>query len=119
MYNYNIFTLLLVPDPTVVIQPNAAYAAAPFTGVFTCSVKGYGKMNIRWYKGDNDFSAQTLPKKCRVSIDNSTEITISTLEIPNPTSEDAGIYTCYVDWTSTNKAFKERATLYISGMLFI
>ena len=79
-------------------------------------------MNIRWYKGDNDFSAPPLPEKCSVSIDNSTEITNSTLEIPNPTAEDSGIYTCSVywtDWTGTTKGIKKRATLHILGMLFM
>lgn len=112
----NNFCPTLVLDPMVVIQPKVAYAAAPFRGVFTCSAKGYGYLNIKWLKG-NDLLRLSQEW---ISTVRSSEITNSTLVIPNPTAKDAGTYYCEVQQRlRPGKITRESAILYISGMLFI
>ena len=44
--------------PTIITDPIDTYAAAPFSGVFTCSAKGCGKVNIIWHRQSN-----SLPQK--------------------------------------------------------
>ena len=99
----------LVADPKIVIQPKVAYAAAPFGGIFTCSAMGYGNLSISWSRiGD------MLPDKSNIAIDSS-EILHSTLEIPNATTEDAGIYLCIVQYENGKTPESATATLHISG----
>jgi len=106
-----------VAGPSIVTHPTDMYAATPFSGVFTCSAKGYGNLSIAWYKIRYGlFTFKPLPGKYNVSVIRSPEIIVSTLKIPNPTNEDAGTYICFV-WSSyNNKAtWSDRASLYISG----
>ena len=100
----------LVADPKIVIQPEAAYAAAPFGGVFTCSAKGYGNLSISWSRIED-----MLPDKSNISTIDSSEILHSTLEIPNATTEDAGIYLCIVQYENGKTPESATATLHFSG----
>ena len=85
-------------------------AAAPFSGVFACSVIGYGYQNITWYK-----QSGTLPHKYMTNEMTSGGVTNSTLIIPNVTEEDVGKYYCQV-WTNNIGVRSEQADLYYSGM---
>ena len=108
LFSCNYFDL--VADPKIVIQPKVAYAAAPFGGVFTCSAKGYGNFSISWSRIDD-----MLPDKSNISTIDSSEILHSTLEIPNVTAEDAGIYLCIMWYENETAAESATATLHISG----
>ena len=51
-------------------------AAAPFSGVFTCSVTGCGHLNITWYRRE-----APLPTKSKSTEVSSPTITTSTLAL--------------------------------------
>ena len=94
---------------TIVTQPTDISAAAPFSGVFTCSVEGYGYHNILWYKQPG-----TLPYKCKIKEMTSQGVVTSTLIIPNVTEEDVGKYYCQV-WANNIGVRSITANLYYSG----
>ena len=113
-----LFYFNVVVGPSIVTQPNDTYAAAPFSGVFKCSAKGYGYISISWYKANTWYDIKSLPDKDKVSTVHSSEATVSTLEIPNLIKEDAGGYICVVHSKyNGNSRWSRIATLYISGML--
>ena len=56
-----------------------------------------------------------LPDKCNISTIHSLEIIRSTLEIPNASAEDAGIYLCIVRHARGKTPELATATLHISG----
>ena len=64
-------------------------AAAPFSGVFTCSVEAYGVLLFEWKRIDAD-----LPKKSFTMTKLSINGTTSFLFIPNITNDDVGKYYC-------------------------
>ena len=82
---------LTVVSPKITTHPTDTSAAAPFSGVFTCSASGYGHLNITWYR-----TPGLLPDKSRTSEVYSPEVTTSTLVIPNVTNDDVGSYYCVV-----------------------
>ena len=94
---------------TIVTQPTDTSAAAPFSGVFTCSVEGYGYHNILWYK-----QSGTLPYKHKIKEMTSQGVATSTLIIPNVTKEDVGEYYCQV-WANNIGVRSITANLYYSG----
>ena len=104
----------LVADPKIVIQPKVIYAAAPFGGIFTCSAKGYGNLSISWSR-----IYDMLPDKSNISTIDSSEILYSTLEIPNATAEDEGIYLCIMSYENETAAESATATLHISGTYIV
>ena len=95
---------------TIVTEPTDTSAAAPFSGVFTCSVEGYGYHNILWYKQ----SGTALPYKHKIKEVTSQGIVTSTLIIPNVTKEDVGEYYCQV-WANNRGVRSNTANLYYSG----
>ena len=99
-----------VSRSTIVTQPTDTSAAAPFSGVFTCSVIGYGYQNITWYK-----KSGTLPPNYQTNKMTSSGVITSTLIIPNVTKEDVGKYYCQV-WANNIKVRSKKANLYYSGM---
>ena len=70
----------VVSPSTIITQPTDTIAAAPFSGVFTCSVEGYGYQNITWYK-----QSGTLPYKHKTNTVTSQGVATGTLIIPNVT----------------------------------
>ena len=107
---FNINFAYVVARSTVVTQPTDTSAAAPFSGVFTCSVIGYGYQNITWYK-----QSGTLPHKYMTNEMASSGVTTSTLIIPNVTEEDVGKYYCQM-WANNIGVRSKKANLYYSGM---
>ena len=95
---------------TIVTQPTDTSAAAPFSGVFTCSVIGYGYQNITWYK-----QSGTLPHKHKTNEMTSDGVATSTLIIPNVTEGDVGKYYCQV-WANNIGVRSTKADLYYSGL---
>jgi len=80
-----------VLPPQIIIHPTDVSAAAPFSGIFNCSARGYGYRNIIWNRKNNP-----LPKKAYSTLVQSVNNSASTLMIPNVTSKDVGIYYCVV-----------------------
>ena len=95
---------------TVVVHPTDTSAAAPFGGVFTCSVNGYGYQNITWYK-----QSGILPHKHKTDHITSKGVTTSTLIIPNVTEKDVGKYYCQV-WANNIGVKSKASALQYSGM---
>ena len=108
MCNYDYFVQAAAAS-TIITQPTDTSAAAPFGGVFTCTVVGYGYQNMTWYK-----QSGTLPYKHKASEVTSDGVTTSTLIIPNVTEEDVGKYHCQV-WANNIGVRSEKANLYYSG----
>ena len=98
---------------TVITHPTDTSAAAPFSGVFTCSVEGYGYQNITWYKQPGK-----LPDKHIINEMTSHGIVTSTLIIPNVTEEDVGKYYCQV-WANDYGVKSNPATLHLLGMIYV
>ena len=100
--------------PRIIIHPTDTSAAAPFSGVFTCSSEGYGHHIIIWYR--EHVSNELLPEKSTTSQVSSPNITTSTLIVPNVTDKDNGKYYCVV-WGANGIATRSKsATLYTSCM---
>ena len=95
--------------PAIIVHPTNTSATAPFSGVFTCSAKGRGKLNVIWHRHN-----KPLPQKAHSTPTTSVNEITSTLTIPNVTDEDVGTYYCVV-WAS-NKATRSRvASLSLAG----
>ena len=98
--------IFVVVPPQITTHPTDTSAAAPFSGVFTCSASGYGYLNITWYR-----TPRLLPDKSNISEVYSPEATTSTLVIPNATNDDTGGYYCVVKaneygvWSNVAKLF--------------
>ena len=98
---------------TFVTHPVDTSAAAPFSGVFSCSAYGYGRQHITWHKVSGK-----LPHKHTIrQIPNYTIVT-STLTIPNVTEEDAGKYYCQV-WANHLGSRSKKANLFYSGIIVV
>ena len=100
----------VVSRSTIVTQPTDTSAAAPFSGIFTCSVSGYGYQNITWHK-----KRGTLPYKHEVKEMISTRVITSVLIIPNVTKEDTGKYQCKV-WANNIGVKSNNVNLFYSGI---
>ena len=87
--------------PALITHPTNTSATAPFSGVFTCSAKGHGKLNVIWHRHN-----KSLPQSAHSTPTASVNEITSTLTIPNVTDKDVGTYYCVV-WTS-NKATRSR-----------
>ena len=100
-----------MPSLKIHTQPTDTSAAAPFSGVFTCSVISYGypNYNITWHK-----QSGTLPHKHETTEMTSHGVITSALIIPNVTEQDVGKYYCLV-WASNRGLRSESANLYYSG----
>ena len=96
---------------TFVTHPIDTSAAAPFSGVFRCSVYGYGHQHITWHK-----TSGKLPHKHKIKRTASYTIVTSTLIIPNATEQDAGKYYCQV-WANHLGTQSEKANLYYPGII--
>ena len=99
----------IVSPSTIVTEPTDTSAAAPFSGVFTCSVEGYGYHIILWYK-----QFGTLPYKHKIKEITTQGVITSILIIPNVTKEDVGEYYCHV-WANQLGVRSIAANLYYSG----
>ena len=98
---------------TFVTHPTDTSAAAPFSGVFSCSAYGYGRQHITWHKASGK-----LPHKHTIrQIPNYTIVT-SILTIPNVTEEDAGKYYCQV-WANHLGSQSKKANLFYSGIIAV
>ena len=98
---------------TFVTHPVDASAAAPFSGVFMCSVYGYGRQHITWHK-----TSGKLPHKHMIKKTADLTIVTSTLIIPNVTEQDVDKYYCQV-WANHIGSQSERANLYYSGTYYL
>jgi len=96
-----------VLPPHIITHPTDTSAAAPFSGVFTCSAGGYGYLSIKWERQDNK-----LPDKINVTQISSSEVTTSVLIIPNVTNDDAGSYYCLVQAGEKNSKSKPAKLLF-------
>ena len=103
------YVCFIASPSSIVIQPTNTSAAAPFSGVFTCSVEGYGFQNITWYKRFG-----TLPYKHNIEDMILQGVVTSTLIIPNVTEEDIGEYYCQV-WANNIEVRSISANLHLSG----
>ena len=108
MYMHVLYTCV-ASTSRIITQPTNTSAAAPFSGVFTCSVIGYGYQMITWRKQPG-----TLPHKHNTRQVTSQGITTSTLIIPNVTEEDVGEYKCQV-WANNMQVDSEKVNLHYSG----
>ena len=105
-----LFTAQVPFAPHILTHPTDTSAAAPFSGVFTCSVTGCGHLNITWYR-----RGSSLPTESESTEVSSPTVTTSTLVIPNVTSEvDVGRYCCVV-WANKRGAQSNDGVLYFAG----
>ena len=107
--------LLLVPAPDIITHPTDTSAAAPFSAVFTCSAKGYGFLNITWFKNNKVYNSIT--NKATMHQTSSINITTSTLVIYNVTEDDMGVYYCLV-WANSKASQSRIANLLFSGTAY-
>ena len=105
--------VLLVPAPQIIIHPTDTSAAAPFSAVFTCSARGYGYLNITWFKNNKVY--YVITDKSRIHQTSSMNVTSGTLVIHNVTEDDMGMYHCQV-WASRTASQSRTANLFFSGM---
>ena len=110
MYAYFTFTALA---PTIITHPTDTYAAAPFSGVFTCSAKGCGKLNVIWHRQNN-----SLSEKVHSTLVRSPNQVTNTLIIPNVTNEDIGNYYC-VAWAKVTATRSKVANLFLAGKVLV
>ena len=106
---YSYVYILCIASPNIVTQPADTSAAAPFSGVFTCSVSGNGYQNITWYRRSG-----MLPTKHEVIKTISHGVITGILTIPNVTEADVGKYYCQV-WANNIGVRSKTANLYYSG----
>ena len=97
----------------IVSHPSDTSAAAPFSGVFTCSVSGQGHQNISWHR-----QSGTVPQKHLTIETASHGVITSTLIIPNVTEEDIGKYYCLL-WANNIGLRSNMANLYYPGMIVV
>ena len=95
--------------PNILTHPTDTSAAAPFSGVFTCSVTGCGHLEITWHRREG-----SLPNKSESTEVSSPTVTTSTLVIPNVTNDDVGRYYCLI-WAESTASLSNDAILYFSG----
>ena len=100
---------VLAPD--IITHPTNASSATPFGALFTCSVKGCGKLNIIWHR-----HTKPLPRRVYATTTVSLNETISTLTIPDVTIEDVGTYYC-VAWAGNKATQSKVAHLFLAGKL--
>ena len=106
----------IVSAPHIITHPTDIFAAAPFSAVFTCSASGYGKLSVVWFRKDLVMlEAKPLPSKAIISLESSLKVTISTLVIPNVTTNDVGHYYCIV-WGKNKASRSDAGKLLLSGM---
>ena len=105
-------TVISVPFPHIITHPTDTSAAAPFSAVFTCSARGYGYLNITWYKNNKVYNMIT--NKSTIHQTSSLNITTSTLVIYNVTEHDVGMYHCQV-WASSKASQSRMADLVYPG----
>ena len=89
------------------------YAAAPFSGEFTCSATGCGYVKIIWYR-----QTYPIPDKAYSKSVVSLNQTTNTLIIPDVTIEDTGGYYCLV-WVNLTPARSRVANLFLAGKGYI
>jgi len=100
----------LADAPHIITHPTDTSAAAPFSAVFTCSARGFGNMNIIWYRNN-----LPLPIKAYSElVHQPNSITTSRLTIPNVDKQDVGEYYCVV-WASKKASRSRVADLLIAG----
>ena len=104
-----IVILYIVSPSKIITGPTNTSAAAPFSGVFTCSVISNGHQIITWHKQPG-----TLPHKHRTAERTSHGIVTSTLNIPNVTEEDVGKYHCQV-WANDIGVKSDDGFLHFAG----
>ena len=106
----------VVPAPHIVTHPTDTFAAAPFSGVFTCAASGYGTLLVNWIRKDlSVWQTKPLPTKAIISLESTPKVTTSSLVIPNVTSNDVGRYYCVV-WGENKASRSHIAKLLLSGM---
>ena len=111
VYECNIFIIAFAPHITV--HPTDLYAAAPFSGEFTCSATGCGYLNIIWYR-----EAKPIPEKAHLNFVSSENKVTHTLIIPNVSGEDIGRYYCVV-WANITATRSRVANLFLAGKVYV
>jgi len=109
-----LFSLLLVPGPQIITHPTDTSAAAPFSAMFTCSARGYGYLNITWYKNNKFYN--TITDKSTIHQTSSIDTFTSTLVIYNVIEDDIGVYHCLV-WDRSKASQSRTGELFFSGTL--
>ena len=112
--NCNYCIHYVVHAPRVVTQPIDTSAAAPFSALFSCSVKVYGYLTIIWHRNNEN----PVPTKAYSMVIPSVNETTSILTIPNVTSEDVGAYYCVV-WANRMAALSPTAHLFLAGKVHL
>ena len=110
---FKLYISITALAPTIITHPSDTYAAAPFSGVLTCSAKGCGKVNIIWHRQSN-----SLPKKAHsTSVTSANQVT-NTLIIPNVNNKDIGKYYCVV-WAKVTATRSKVANMFLAGKAYI
>ena len=104
--------MYIVFSPDIIIHPTDTSAAAPFSGVFTCSAKGCSSLNVIWHRQNN-----SLPKAAYHTQVTSANKTTSTLTIPNISGKDVGKYYCVV-WAGIKATQSYVANLFLAGEVY-
>ena len=108
--------MYVVPAPCIIIHPTDQFAAAPFSGVFTCSASGYDIRLVNWIRKDlTILETKPLPAKAIISVESTPAVTTTTLVIPNVTISDVDRYYCIV-WAENKASRSNDAKLLLSGM---
>ena len=103
--------LLKAHGPEIITHPTNESAAAPFSGVFKCSARGYGNLSIEWKRSDN---LGVPVNSSHMEVFSAQQITTSTFIIPNVTKDDTGGYYC-IAWIGMQASRSEKALLHYSG----
>ena len=109
-----IFVHYVVDIPRFVAHPTSTSAAAPFSALFSCSVRAYGYLTITWYRRNR----KPVPKKASSTLLPSANETTSILMIPNVTGEDVDVYCCLMSaGRITIKSLD--ANLFLAGTMYM
>ena len=100
---------LIDPPPHIITHSTDASAAVPFSGVFTCSAGGYGRLYIIWYR-----NGKQVPNKSIISQAKKLNSVASTLTVSNVTDDDVGKYYCEA-WANGKAVRSMNVTLYKLG----
>ena len=105
--------IFAVREPEFIIHPTDAYAAAPFSVMFTCTAKGFGHLSIEWHRGGS-LVLSNQSEQIVYFTEHTNSYIKSTIIIYNVTDDDAGEYYC----TASNELKESNSTaanLYFSG----
>ena len=100
-------------EPEFIIHPTDAYAAAPFSIMFTCMAKGFGHLSIEWHR-KGPLALSNRSEQTVYFTEHTKSYIKSTIIIYNVTDEDAGEYYCAAS-NELKASNSTAANLYFSG----